>query len=162
MTPDDDISNMKHFHNENSSPPENSIIGWDLIKSAWTFLNRVFDSAAPVMTDYGLHQKSLVLLALMDTGDTPQDLAHLLRTPAPTLSHMLRELEARGLIERSLDPKDKRRFRLRRTAAGDDALQAGINAVNKAMANHCAQLTESEMATLIAAIPLLVRLTDDR
>lgn len=142
------------FQNENKSDAE----GWRIAEIAWAFLNAVFDHAAPVMAGYGLHQKSLVLLALLDRGDSPQELAHLLRTPPSTLSHLLRELEEKKLIERAIDAHDRRRFRLRRTPAGDEALAAGIAAVNEAVAGRLDGLTGEERGTLERALPLLARL----
>jgi DNA-binding MarR family transcriptional regulator len=144
------------FQNENKIPT-----GWELVVGAWEFLNAVFDHAAPAMAEHGLHQKSLVLLALLDKGDTPQQLAHLLRTPAPTLSHMLKELEGRGLIARSLDAADRRRFRLRRTAAGDRALAAGVAAINEAASSRLACLSDAEREVVAGAVLLLPRLTGD-
>ena len=146
---------MKHFQNENNQQGT----GWELVGSAWTFLNTIFDHAALVMTEQGLHQKSLVLLALLDRADTPQELAHLLRTPPSTLSHMLRELEEKALVARSFDAKDRRKVRLRRTEAGEIALGAGIAAINVTVAAALEHLNTEEKATLKEAIPLLLRLT---
>jgi DNA-binding MarR family transcriptional regulator len=78
--------------------------------------------------------KVAVLLALLDKVDTPQGLSHVLRFPASTVSHMLSELERKGFITRTLDASDKRRFRLERTPAGQQALDAGIAAINGAVA----------------------------
>jgi len=144
---------MKHFNNENRFE------GWDLVQSAWVFLNSVFDHATPVLATYGLHQKSLVLLALLDHADTPQNLAHLLRSPASTVSHLLRETEEKGLITRTIDATDKRRFRLRRTPEGDKAMEAGIEAINQAVATRFGCFTPEQQENLRNSLPLLFSLT---
>ena len=131
-----------------------------IVQGVWEFLNVIFDDAATVMESYGLHQKSLVLLALLDRADTPQGLAHLLRTPPSTLSHMLSELERRKLIERSLDADDKRKFRLRRTEDGQQALEEGIAAINRAMATRMERLAPSECATMAESLKLIHEFTN--
>lgn len=146
---------MENFDNGNDF----GITGWSLVKATWSFLNVVFDHSAPVLAHWGLHQKSLVLLALLDLGDTPQELAHLLRSPASTLSSMLRELEDKGLIARSLDQADRRRFRLRRTAEGDRALSAGIAAIDAAVGGCLNSLGDEDRAAVTRALPLLLRLS---
>jgi len=135
------------------------VSGWIFVQAAWGFLNNIFDHAVPVLARHGLHQKSLVLLALLDVGDTPQELAQLLRTPASTLSHMLRDLEEKNLIKRSLDAQDKRKFRLRRTTEGQKALDEGIAAVENAVAEQFAKMNSTERETLQVALPLLLRLS---
>lgn len=143
---------MKYLQNEIK------ISGWEWVKGAWVFLNAVFDHAAPLLSEYGLHQKSLVLLALLDKEDTPQGLAHLLRSPASSVSHLLKEVEEKGLITRAVDARDKRRFRLTRTAEGDKALQTGIEAINRAIEEKFGQLEPSQQETLSQALPLLITL----
>lgn len=109
------------------------------------------------MAQYGLHHKSLAVLALLHHADTPQEIARLLGMPAPSLSHMLRELEEKGLIARSLDTKDRRRFRLRRTDEGEAAYLAGIEAVNRIVGGTLEQFSTEEQEVLGQALPLLQR-----
>lgn len=144
--------------NSSCDPEGVRIEGWALVHAAWAFLTAVFDHAAPATAAWGLHQKSLVLLALLDAGDTPQALARLLHAPPSTLSHMLRELEQRGLIERSLDVADKRRFRLRRTPEGDRALKTGVEAINRAVGERLVCLDPEEKAVVERALQLLPKL----
>lgn len=149
---------MKIFDNENKPAVE----GWNLVVMAWTFLSAIFDDTASVTAAHELHQKSLVLLALLDKVDTPQGLSHVLRFPASTVSHMLSELERKGFITRTLDASDKRRFRLERTPAGQQALDAGIAAINGAVAARMEGLSADEQEILVRALPLLTRLVETR
>jgi DNA-binding MarR family transcriptional regulator len=139
---------------------EAGVTGWGFVQTIWAYLNEVFDFAAPVMSEYGLHQKALVLLALLDKGDTPQELAHLLRTPPSTLSHLLKEMETKGLIHRSLGVQDKRKFHFIRTARGDAALEAGRNAIDTAMCLRMQKLSPEEQAIMEQSLPLLRRMLE--
>ncbi|MBA4293322.1 hypothetical protein C0431_10160 [bacterium] len=114
---------MKKIQDENT--------GWDMIRVVWTFLTVVFDEVDGVLEPMGLHQKRIVLLALLDVVDTPAGLADVMRAPSPTVSHMLKDLEDSGLIERRVDQLDRRRFRLSRTEKGEDALRVGVEAINR-------------------------------
>ncbi|MBC8139334.1 MAG: MarR family transcriptional regulator [Fibrella sp.] len=134
------------------------VTGWEFVQVTWAFLNEVFDHAAPVMAQYGLHQKALVLLALLDKGDSPQELAHLLRTPPSTLSHLLKELEDKELIHRSLGVSDKRKFHFVRTERGNTALREGREAINEAIALRLGNLTPEERSIVEQALPLIPRL----
>ena len=49
----------------------------------------------------------------------PKDLAEALNTSAPLISTLLRDLEGRKLLKRSLDPADHRRTRLSLTKQGE-------------------------------------------
>jgi DNA-binding MarR family transcriptional regulator len=137
---------------------DNGYTGWDVGRTLWGVLNALFDHAEPVMAQYGLHQKALVLLAVLEFKDTPQELAHLLRTPPSSLSYLLREMEAKGLIARSVDTHDKRKFRFVRTPLGEEGFRAGREAINEAVAERLSDLSEAERAVLIQALPLLNRL----
>jgi DNA-binding MarR family transcriptional regulator len=59
---------------------------------------------------------------------TPSELAELLEYEPSTVSRRVRALEERGLVERTTDPHDRRSYRLRLTALGQqvfDALNEG-------------------------------------
>lgn len=68
--------------------------------------------------------------------------------PPPTVSHMLRRLEAEGFLRRSLDPKDLRRYRLELTPKGEAALREAERLLEGALARRLARLSEEEQALL--------------
>lgn len=146
---------MEIFEEENNCP-----VGWDLVQVAWAFLNVVFDDAAPVTAEHGLHQRSLILLAMLDQADTPQAIAQLLRSPASTVSHMVSELERKQFIERAVDPHDKRSWRLRRTTSGQHALDGGMAAINAAVAARLHRLEPEERQALTGTLPLFARVIE--
>ena len=91
----------------------------------------------PVLEPMGLtHPQYLVMLALW--GRSPlavKELIELLQLDGPTLSPLLRRLEAAGLVTRSRDPHDERQLRVGLTARGralrEDALRIPPSVVAK-------------------------------
>jgi DNA-binding MarR family transcriptional regulator len=132
--------------------------GWELVIDVWRFLNTVFDGAEPVFSRHGLHQKSLVLLALLDLTDSPQGLAELLRSPASSLSSLIKDVEAKGLIERRLHPDDRRRHVLTRTGSGDAALAEGVAAIRACVAREFALSSPEEKAAVGPAQRMMRRI----
>ena len=62
----------------------------------------------------------LTLELLTRDAHYPKDLARALDAAPPVISALLRGLEARGLIARTLDPEDHRRVSLALTEAGEE------------------------------------------
>jgi MarR family transcriptional regulator, organic hydroperoxide resistance regulator len=74
----------------------------------------------PILEPMGLtHPQYLVMLALW--GQSPlavKELIEMLQLDGPTLSPMLKRLEAAGLVTRSRDPQDERQLRVGLTDQG--------------------------------------------
>lgn len=91
----------------------------------------------PLLEPMGLtHPQYLVMLALW--GRSPlavKELIELLQLDGPTLSPLLKRLEAAGLVTRSRDPHDERQLRVGLTARGralrEDALRIPPSVVAK-------------------------------
>ena len=83
----------------------------------------------PVLEPMGLtHPQYLVMLALW--GQSPlavKDLSDLLQLDGPTLSPMLKRLEAAGLLTRARDPQDERQLRVALTGQGRALRQQALN-----------------------------------
>jgi DNA-binding MarR family transcriptional regulator len=78
--------------------------------------------------------------------------------PAPTVSQMLKRLEAEGLLLRSLDPSDLRRYRFELTARGREVLRESRALLMGAMERRLARLSPQQQRQLHE---LLERLTDN-
>jgi DNA-binding MarR family transcriptional regulator len=76
----------------------------------------------------------------------------------PTMSRLVKALEAQGLVRRIPDPSDKRVVRVDASEAGRALLFAGRERRVAALADDVSRLTAAERATLVAAIPMLERL----
>ena len=91
-----------------------------------------------VLEPLDLTHVQFVLLAcawwLGEQGQTPNQLqlARQAGTDVKMTSQVVRRLEAKGLLERQVDPGDTRARRLRLTAQGDKLAQRAISAVEQA------------------------------
>jgi MarR family transcriptional regulator, organic hydroperoxide resistance regulator len=83
----------------------------------------------PILEPMGLtHPQYLVMLALW--GQSPlavKELIDMLQLDGPTLSPMLKRLEAAGLVTRTRDPHDERQLRVDLTAKGRALRQQALN-----------------------------------
>jgi DNA-binding MarR family transcriptional regulator len=73
----------------------------------------------PILEPMGLTHPHLIMLALC--GQSPlavKELIEMLQLDGPTLSPMLKRLEAAGLVTRTHNPHDERQLRIDLTAAG--------------------------------------------
>ncbi|MGL4611534.1 MAG: MarR family winged helix-turn-helix transcriptional regulator [Trueperaceae bacterium] len=62
---------------------------------------------------FSINPGAAILLEHVANGvKHPKELAHLLETVPPVVSALIGELESKGLIERRIDPEDKRRVKL--------------------------------------------------
>lgn len=88
------------------------------------------------------------------------ELAQLEGVSAPGATRLVAELEARGLVGRSVDPDDGRAFRIQVTAAGADAILRARAARAKVVAELLSGLSPSELAQIEAALPALEKVIE--
>ena len=83
----------------------------------------------PILEPMGLtHPQYLVMLALW--GQSPlavKELIEMLQLDGPTLSPLLKRLEAAGLVTRTRDPDDERQLRIDLTEKGRALRQQALN-----------------------------------
>jgi DNA-binding MarR family transcriptional regulator len=84
------------------------------------------------------------------------------RLSAPTISKVVGALEDAGLVVRELDAHDRRVWRVRLTEAGEAFIEEGRQRRSEWLADRLGRLSARERATLLAAVPVLERLLDDR
>lgn len=89
------------------------------------------------------------------------DIAERCHVSGPTVSRMLNQLEANGLIERRIDPANRRVIRVDVTAAGRTAEAEMTRRFQVALENVLRPLTNVELADLITAFGHLERLVAD-
>jgi DNA-binding MarR family transcriptional regulator len=83
------------------------------------------------------------------------DLAQTEMVSAPSITRVVAELEARGLITRRIDEDDRRAFRIEVTQAGMDAVLRARAARSRVVADLLADLSPAEVAAIAAALPAL-------
>jgi DNA-binding MarR family transcriptional regulator len=100
----------------------------------------------PILERMGLtHPQYLVMLALW--GQSPlavKELIDMLQLDGPTLSPMLKRLEAAGLVTRTRDPQDERQLRVDLTEEGRDLRQQALNVPPTVVAQLGMSLSELE------------------
>jgi len=90
------------------------------------------------------------------------DLAERERMRPQSMAETVKELEAEGWVRRDADPSDGRRQLVTLTAGGRKALAADRSRREDWLSETIAQrLTAREQETLVRAIELLARLTDE-
>jgi DNA-binding MarR family transcriptional regulator len=100
----------------------------------------------PILEAMGLtHPQYLVMLALW--GQSPlavKELIDMLQLDGPTLSPMLKRLEAAGLVTRTRDPHDERQLRVGLTEKGRALRQQALNVPPTVVAKLGVSLGELE------------------
>jgi MarR family transcriptional regulator, organic hydroperoxide resistance regulator len=100
----------------------------------------------PILEPMGLtHPQYLVMLALW--GQSPlavKELIDMLQLDGPTLSPMLKRLEAAGLVTRTRDPHDERQLRVGLTDRGRALRQQALNVPATVVAKLGVSLGELE------------------
>lgn len=91
---------------------------------------------------------------------TPTALAAAEHVRPQAMGNTLTALEQRGLISRTPDPTDGRRFIVSIEPAGRDVLETKSELVNSALRDAASGFTASERRRLSTAIDLLERLAD--
>lgn len=87
----------------------------------------------------------------------PSEIAAIEIVAAPTITRVVSDLEARGLVQRTADPADGRSFFVSGTPAGVELLMAARSDRARAAAAILAELTPDETTALRAALPALER-----
>ncbi len=115
----------------------------------------VLVEVAPAIRALGLEIKELFLLASVDEHPHPADLARELLMPKPTVTVLVKRLEAAGYPRREIDAEDLRRHRLRLTAPGRKITGRGLALLSAAFGQRLERLTTAEQAAWKALIEKL-------
>jgi DNA-binding MarR family transcriptional regulator len=124
----------------------------------WKLMRDLRDETTPQLERLGLTPNDPWLLAGIEHHHHPTEVVRLTQMPAPTVSQMLKRLEAEGLLLRSLDPSDLRRHRFELTARGREVLRESRALLMGAMERRLARLSPQQQRQLHE---LLERLTDN-
>ena len=108
----------------------------------------------------GLPAPQLSALSVIVFGGpiTLGDLARAEQVRPPTISKLIVELEAQGLVERAIDPADRRVVRVRATARGTKVLHEGRQRRVAALVASLDSLSLRDRALLARALPVLERI----
>jgi DNA-binding MarR family transcriptional regulator len=118
----------------------------------YRLLTAVIASVAGDISALGVEVKELFLLAAVDDHPHPAELAAELCMPKPTVTAMLKRLEAGGFVKREIDASDLRRHRLSLTAAGRKATTRGLAILQGAFGERLSRLGAAEQAQFQALL----------
>jgi DNA-binding MarR family transcriptional regulator len=103
----------------------------------------------------------LAALAALERHDamTPGELAEHEKVQPPSMTRVIAVLEERGLVRRAAHPTDRRQVILTVTQQGRDLVQLVRRRREAWLAQRLQELTAEERATLLAAAPILEKLS---
>lgn len=109
-----------------------------------------------------LSRTAAAALSALDRGG-PQRITALAEIEAvtqPAMTGLVQRLEAAGLVGRLADPYDRRATQIAITDAGTRELAARRAGHDQSISARLEQLSEHDLALLVAAIPALTHLTE--
>jgi DNA-binding MarR family transcriptional regulator len=112
----------------------------------------VMNEVAPRVRALKLEMKEFFLLAAVDEHANPAELARELMLPKPSVTFMVKRMEAAGYLRRELQQDDLRRFRLTLTPAGRRALEKARGILDEAFGARLARLSAAERAELASLL----------
>ena len=116
-----------------------------------------------VDAETGLSAPKLSALSVLTFGG-PSSLSALARAEqvtAPTMSKLVADLEAEGLVAKRADREDRRGVRIEVTPKGRALMEQGRRRRLALLSGRMAKLSRTERAQLDAAIDLMLRLSDE-
>jgi DNA-binding MarR family transcriptional regulator len=128
---------------------------WGILANLWRLMQSVMDESAPALEGLGLSPKAFFLLASVEDVPFPAELARKMHLPPPTVTYMIKQLEALGLLKRRAEPGDLRKFRLVLTTAGKKAIRQGREAIGNVVAQRLARVASGDISTLDRIVSLL-------
>ena len=103
------------------------------------------EEAEPGLDALGLQPKAFLLLAAVEESPYPAELARILGLPPPTVTYLVKPLEAKNYLLRTKEPGDLRRFRLALTDEGREAVRLGTAAIHAAFEERQRRLRPEEV-----------------
>jgi DNA-binding MarR family transcriptional regulator len=121
---------------------------WTLWTLNFQVMTSLMAAVAPRMRALRLEMKEFLLLSKLDEHPNPAELARVLVTPKPSVTFMVKRMEALGFLRRAVQPDDLRRFRLTLTPAGRRALHSAREIFDEEFGRRLARLTQAERVEL--------------
>jgi DNA-binding MarR family transcriptional regulator len=114
---------------------------WSTLTSLWRLSRGLREEVMPYLERLGLAPTDPWLLAEIERYHYPTEAVRAMQMPAPTISQMLKRLEQAGLVVRSLDPADLRRYRFELTQGGQKVLEESRQHMLKALERRLERLS---------------------
>ncbi len=127
----------------------------ELFSQLWRVLRGIVAEAQPDLKTAGLSPRAFFLLSKVEEFHYPAQLAEELLMPPPAISQIVRELEGLGYLERQVDQRDLRRYRLSVTLTGAKALERVRGAIAKVVEKRCSGLARADLKKLEEMLAIL-------
>jgi len=122
---------------------------WALWTLNFQVMTSLLADVAPRLRALRLEVKEFLLLSKLDEHPNPADLARALVTPKPSVTFMVKRMEALGYLRRELQPEDLRRFRLTLTPSGRSAMESGRQIFDQEFGRRLSRLTQAQRVELM-------------
>ena len=129
---------------------------WTLWTLNFQFMTSLLADVAPRIRALRLEIKEFLLLSKLDEHPTPADLARALITPKPSVTFMVKRMEALGYLRRELQPNDLRRFRLTLTPSGRTAMESAREIFDQEFGRRLSRLTQAQRVELMRIFERMV------
>jgi DNA-binding MarR family transcriptional regulator len=129
---------------------------WELWTLNFQLSMSVMTEVAPRIRALKLEMKEFFLLASVDEHGSPAALARSLMLPKPSVTFMIKRMEAAGYLRRALHPGDLRRFHLTLTASGRRAMEKARTILDEAYGARLTRLTAAQRAELAKLLSRLL------
>lgn len=111
----------------------------------------------PHLESLGLSAFDPWLLVEIEKHHYPTEAVRIMQIPAPTISQMLKRLEADGLVVRSLDPSDLRRYRFDLTEKGKELLHASQKHMLASMERRLERFSPEQRRQFVELLDILAQ-----
>jgi len=125
------------------------ISSWTLWTLSFQVMTSTLAEVAPRIRALGLEIKEFLLLTKLDGHPNPADLARALLVPKPSVTFLVKRMEAAGYLKRELQPDDLRRFRLTLTASGRRAMESARKIIDQEFGRRLSRLTQAQRVELM-------------
>jgi DNA-binding MarR family transcriptional regulator len=119
-----------------------------VLANLWQLIQSVMDASEPALEALGLSPKAFFLLGAVGDHPFPAELARRMHLPPPTVTYLVKQLEAGGFLERRAEPGDLRKFRLVPTDAGRVAHQRGRQALGDVLGERLRRIDRGDALAL--------------
>jgi DNA-binding MarR family transcriptional regulator len=130
---------------------------WGILAHLWQLMQSVLDESAPALEAIGLTPKAFFLLAAVEEHPFPAELARRMHMPPPTVTYMIKQMEAKGFLARRAEAGDLRKFRLVLTSGGRKAIRQGRGAIGAVLEERLSRLDPDEIGPFDRLVERLAR-----
>jgi DNA-binding MarR family transcriptional regulator len=122
---------------------------WALWTLYFQGMTSLLADVAPRIRALRLEIKEFLLLSKLDEHPSPAALARALVAPKPSVTFMVKRMEALGYLRRELRADDLRRFHLTLTPAGRRAMESAREIFDEEFGRRLSRLTRAQRAELM-------------